>query len=169
MNADQYTLVIPEHIRSGAEALSWRKGKLHSMRPVFRELGMPAAFVYEALEHSPANVAELARLTGIGRSTVHEALEILASWNLARKTATGWEMVQGTSLASLAESLGVQEFIAELIFRYRAQRQLWREWLAKRVAGPLLLISPDDDYPWETFEGPPDDWSLSDIAFGTAA
>ena len=169
VNADQYTLVIPEHMRSGAEALSWRKGKLHSMRPVFRELGMPAAFVYEALEHSPANASELARLTGIGRSTVHEALEILASWNLARKTATGWEMVQGTSLVSLAESLGIQEFIAGLIFRYRAQRQLWREWLAKRVAGPLLLISPDDDYPWETFEGPPDDWSLSDMAFGTAA
>ena len=82
---------------------------------------------------------------------------------------TGWEIVQGTSLASLAESLGVQEVIAELIFRYRAQRQLWREWLAKRVASPLLFLSPDDDYPWETFEGPPDEWSLSDIAFGTAA
>ena len=85
VNADQYTLVIPEHIRSGAEALSWRSGKLHSMRPAFRELGMPAAFVYEALEHSPANAVELAGLTGIGRSTVHEALEILASWNLAEK------------------------------------------------------------------------------------
>ena len=27
------------------------------------------------------------------------------------------------------------------------------------------LICPDDDYPWETFEGPPDDWALSDMAF----
>ena len=78
VNANQYTLVIPEHIRSGAEALSWRNGKLHSMRPVFRELGMPAAFVYEVLEHSPANAVELAGLTGIGHRTVHEALEILA-------------------------------------------------------------------------------------------
>lgn len=169
INADQYTLVIPEHLVSGAEAVSWRRGKLHSMRPAFRELGMPAAFVFESLEHSPGSIHELVRSTGLGRSTVHEALEVLASWKLARKSADGWEIIPGTSLSALAELLGVAEQIAETIIQHRAQRAIWRDWLAKRQVSPLVLLSPDDDYPWENFEGPPDDWTLSDIAFGVAA
>ena len=27
------------------------------------------------------------------------------------------------------------------------------------------LLSPGEDYPWEAFEGPPDDWALADMAF----
>ena len=49
---DLYQLRIPDEIAVRAGRVGWKAGKLHALRPVFRELGHPAAFVYEALEHS---------------------------------------------------------------------------------------------------------------------
>jgi len=45
---------------------------------------------------------------------------------------------------------------------------LWKEWLSKNVNTVAELISPGEDYPWEEFEGPPDDWGLADMAFSRA-
>jgi hypothetical protein len=165
---DLYMLTLPEELRAAAEDATWQKGKVHALRPAFRELGLPAAFVYEALEHSPGlSTTEVVTVTRLSRSAVHEALEILAAWNLiSRNAGRAWSVVAATSLHQLAEQLGVLEAVAAQIQRYRDDRIIWREWLAKNVNTIAELLSPDDDYPWETFEGPPDDWSLSDMAFG---
>ncbi|MET3810902.1 DNA-binding transcriptional ArsR family regulator [Arthrobacter sp. UYEF3] len=164
---DLYMLTVPEELRTAAEDASWQKGKIHALRPVFRELGLPAAFVYEALEHSPAlSTAEIVRVTRLSRSAVHEALEILAAWNLiSRNAVRAWSIVAATSLRQLAEEFGVLEAVAAQLQRYRIERMLWREWLAKNVNTVAELLSPGEDYPWEAFEGPPDDWALSDAAF----
>ena len=76
-------------------------------------------------------------------------------------------MEASTSLCTVAECLGVLEDVAAQVKLYRAQRAVWREWLAGR-APDALFPSPDDDYPWETYEGPPDDLSLADLAFRPA-
>lgn len=164
---DLYMLTVPEELKTAAEYASWQKGKIHALRPVFRELGLPAAFVYEALEHSPVMVtADIVRVTRLSRSAVHEALEVLAAWNLvSRGAGRAWSIVAGTSLRQLAEQFGVLEAVALQLRRYRNDRIIWREWLAKNVDCVPQLLSPDDDYPWERFEGPPDEWSLSDMAF----
>jgi DNA-binding transcriptional ArsR family regulator len=164
---DLYMLTVPEELKTAAEDATWQKGKIHALRPVFRELGLPAAFVYEALEHSPAlPTSDIVRATRLSRSAVHEALEVLAAWNLiARRAGRAWSIVAGTSLKQLAEQFGVLEAVEAQVQRYRQDRIIWREWLAKNVNTVVELLSPDDDYPWETFEGPPDDWTLSDIAF----
>ena len=167
---DLYMLTVPEELKTAAEEASWQKGKIHGLRPVFRELGLPAAFVYEALEHSPAlSTTEIVGVTRLSRSTVHEALEILAAWNLiSRNAGRAWSIVAATSLKQLAERFGILEAVVVQVQRYRTDRIIWREWLAKNVTTVAELLSPDDDYPWEMFEGPPDDWSLSDIAFRRA-
>nr|AAS20173.1 hypothetical protein [Paenarthrobacter aurescens] len=164
---DLYVLTVPEELKSVAEDATWQKGKIHALRPVFRELGLPAAFVYEALEHSPGMAtAEIVRITRLSRSGVHEALEILAAWNLVvRSPSRAWSIVAGTSLRQLAEQFGVLEAVALQVQRYRNDRIIWREWLSKNVNTVSELLSPDEDYPWEIFEGPPDEWSLSDMAF----
>jgi hypothetical protein len=164
---DLYMLTVPEELKTAAEHASWQKGKIHALRPVFRELGLPAAFVYEALEHSPVMVtADIVRVTRLSRSAVHEALEVLAAWNLvSRGAGRAWSIVSGTSLRQLAEQFGVLEAVALQLQRYRNDRIIWREWLAKNVNCVPQLLSPDDDYPWELIEGPPDEWSLSDMAF----
>lgn len=167
---DLYMLTVPEELKTAAEDASWRKGKIHALRPAFRELGLPAAFVYEALEHSPAMpIAEIVRITRLSRSAVNEALEILASWNLvARNAGKSWSVVASTSLKQLAEHLGVLEAVAAQVQRYKNDRIIWREWLAKHASTVAELLSPGEDYPWETFDGPPDEWSLADIAFRRA-
>ena len=167
---DLYMLTVPEELKAAAEDATWQKGKIHALRPVFRELGLPAAFVYEALEHSPAlSIVEIVRVTRLSRSSVNEALEILAAWNLvARSDGRVWSIVAATSLKQLAEHLGVLEAVAAQLQRYRNDRILWREWLAKNVNTVAELLSPGEDYPWEEFEGPPDDWALADMAFSRA-
>jgi DNA-binding transcriptional ArsR family regulator len=167
---DLYMLTVPEELKTEAEEAAWQKGKIHALRPAFRELGLPAAFVYEALEHSPAQpIAELVRITRLSRSAVNEALEILAAWNLVARTGgKSWSVVASTSLKQLAEHLGVLEAVAAQLQRYKNDRIIWREWLASHVNTVAELLSPGEDYPWEAFEGPPDDWALADIAFSRA-
>ncbi|WP_442018530.1 MarR family transcriptional regulator [Paenarthrobacter sp. 2TAF44] len=164
---DLYLLTIPEGLRAAAEDLSWRKGKIHALRPVFRELGLPAAFVYEALERSPGlTTTELVFRTRLSRTAVSESLEVLAAWNMvSRSRGRSWTVVESTSLKELAESFGVLEAVAAQVQRYRIERIVWREWLSRNVNTVAELLSPTDDYPWEEYEGPPDEWVLADMAF----
>jgi hypothetical protein len=168
---DLYMLTVPEDVKSAAEELAWRKGKIQALRPVFRELGLPAAFVYEALEHSPAlSTAELVKLTRLSRTAVAEALEVMAAWNMvSRATDRSWSVVALTSLKDLAEHFGVLEAVAAQLHKYKIERILWKEWLSKNVNTVAELLSPGEDYPWETFEGPPDEWVLADMAFTRAS
>lgn len=171
-HGDLYMLTIPESVKTAAEDAAWRRGKLHALRPAFRELGLPAAYVYEALEHadSPLSTAELVRTTGLSRTAASEALEVLAAWNLVnRDKAMAWQVVAGTGLKELAERLGVMEAVAAQLHKYRIERTIWREWLSRHVMTVAELLSPDEDYPWERFEGPPDDLTLADFAFGVRA
>lgn len=167
---DLYMLTVPEEVKTAAEDLSWRKGKIHALRPVFRELGLPAAFVYEALEHSPGlATAEIVKATRLSRTAVSEALEVLAAWNMvARDPVRAWSVVAATSLKELAEHFGVLEAVATQLHKYRIERILWKEWLSKNVNTVAEMLSPGEDYPWEMFEGPPDDWALADMAFTSA-
>nr|WP_310057649.1 helix-turn-helix domain-containing protein [Arthrobacter ginsengisoli] len=164
---DLYMLTVPEEMKAAAEDLTWRKGKIHALRPVFRELGLPAAFIYEALEHSPGlTTAEIVKLTRLSRTAVSEALEVMAAWNMiSRDTTRTWSVVATTSLKELAEHFGVLAAVAAQLQRYRIERILWKEWLSKNVNTVAELLSPGEDYPWEAFEGPPDEWALSDMAF----
>lgn len=168
---DLYMLTVPEDLKLAAEDLAWRKGKIHALRPVFRELGLPAAFVYEALEHSPAlSTAELVKLTRLSRTAVAEALEVMAAWNMvSRARDRSWSVVAATSLKDLAEHFGVLEAVAAQLHKYKIERILWKEWLSKNVNTVAELLSPGEDYPWETFEGPPDEWALADMAFTRAS
>ncbi|QQQ64339.1 MarR family transcriptional regulator (plasmid) [Paenarthrobacter ureafaciens] len=167
---DLYMLTIPEALRPASEELAWRKGKIHPLRPVFRELGLPAAFVYEALEAMPGlTTTELVKHTRLSRTAVSESLEVLAAWNMiVRNNTRSWTIVSTTSLQELAEYFGVLEAVAGQLQKYRVERIVWREWLSKNVNTVAELLSPTDDYPWEAFEGPPDDWTLADMVFSKA-
>lgn len=170
VRGDLYLLSIPASIAHQAQERRWRKGRIQALRPAFRALGMPAALVYEALEHSPAamSTADVVRATGFSRTTVNDALGVLEAWRLAsRDEALGWIIHTGTSLALLAERLGVLEAVAARINRYKTERLKWRAWLASHTIRETTLPSPTEDYPWEKFEGPPDEWTLSDMAFSS--
>ena len=68
---DLYQLRIPDEITARATRIGWQGGKMHALRPVFRELGHPAAFVYEALEQTPSRPQrsfDLTTVTGMSRA-----------------------------------------------------------------------------------------------------
>ncbi len=143
---DLYELRIPEEVVTRASRQSWRAGKIQALRPVFRDLGLPAAFVYEALEHSPDRLTsfELAGVTGMARSTVYEALETLAAFNLVEQRGGRWSIVATTSLVILAESLGCAAQISERLARHRLERQAYRR--AMHVVVHLETAVPQELY-----------------------
>jgi len=143
---DLYELRIPEEVAVRAGRQSWRAGKIRALRPVFRDLGLPAAFVYEALEHSPdrATSFELAGVTGMARSTVYEALETLAAFNLVEQRGGRWSIVAATSLVVLAESLGCAAEISDRLHRHRLERQAFRR--AMHVVVQLETAVPPELY-----------------------
>ena len=156
--ADVYELVIPDKYREFAEDRSWKPGKIHALRPVFRELGIVPAFVFETIEQSdsPLTSAEIARFSRLSPRAVAQALEILAAWNMIKREEGRWQIVDTTNLAALADRFGVSETIGAQLRRYRTERTLWQQWLTKRSLSrqPVLAIA-GDDYPYWDHEGPP--------------
>ncbi len=143
---DLYELRIPEEVAAIARRQSWRAGKIQALRPVFRDLGLPAAFVYEALEHTgdrPTSF-DLAGVTGMARSTVYEALETLAAFNLVEQRSGRWSIVATTSLAILAESLGCAAEISDRMHRHRLERVAFRR--AMHVVAHLETTVPQAFY-----------------------
>ncbi|WP_193614318.1 MarR family transcriptional regulator [Nocardioides lijunqiniae] len=136
VRANTYTLVIPALLRPACEKKPWRRGKIHAVRPVFRELGMVASFVYAGLEQArePVGGRELARSLGFGHAATYEALAVLAAWGLADRSNKGWSLGQA-SPTQLAERLGIDDQVAQQISKYRAERHAW--W---RYLGVLQLV-----------------------------
>lgn len=147
--ANVYTLVIPDLLRPACEKKPWRRGKIHAIRPAFRELGLVAAFVYGALEQHDAPVGgrDLAADAGFGHSATYEALAVLSSWGLAEKVKGGWVLGKA-SLARLAEYFGTDEQVAAQVKKYREERLAWWRYLGL-VEGPppevLDAPGPGDD------------------------
>ena len=101
LQGDLYQLRIPDEVTARAGRIGWKAGKLHALRPVFRELGHPAAFVYDALEHTrgrPERSFDLVTRTGLSRTVVYEELETLAAWHLVEPRDGRWVLVTGASL-----------------------------------------------------------------------
>ncbi len=58
----------------------------------------------------------------MARSTVYEALHVLAAFNLVERRAGRWSIVAATSLVVLAETLGCADAIAAKLAVHRAER-----------------------------------------------
>jgi hypothetical protein len=160
LQGDLYQLRIPDEITARAARIGWPAGKLHALRPVFRELGHPAAFVYEALERSkgrPERSFDLVTRTGLSRRAVYEALETLAAWNLVEPREGRWLLVPGTSLALLAEQFGCVDTVRALVKRHRDERNQYRRALRVVDQHPISMPGPANSYLWPAPDPPPED------------
>ena len=138
-NADTYLVQLPQHFEQLARDLTWRKGKIHAIRPVFRVLGDVVALTYEAIErgrHSPTT-AELVRSTGISRTALTDALTRMETLHMIRRHHGRWEVVTTTGLQELADRLGATEDRQEQITRYRKERAAWHAWLDRHLVPQL--------------------------------
>ena len=164
---DLYQLRIPDEIADRASRVAWRPGKLHALRPVFRELGHPAAFVYEALEQAkgPQRSFDLVTVTGLSRAAVYEALETLAGWQLVEPVDGRWKLVPGTSLHLLAEQFGCLEQVRTQVSRHRGERAAYRRALRIVDHHPATVgaVQEAEAYLWPPEPPPEDGETLMDL------
>lgn len=145
-NADVYVIQLPQHFEQLARELSWRSGKIHGIRPVFRVLGDVAALVYESIERgrlSPTTAA-IVRSTGLSRTAVETALATMSSYNMIERRHGQWRITAGTSLTALARRLGALDDAAEQIRRHRMQRAAWHAWLDRNLVLELAEHEVED-------------------------
>jgi DNA-binding transcriptional regulator YhcF (GntR family) len=129
-SADVYVIQLPEHYKQLARDLTWRKGQVHAVRPVFRALGDAAALIYEAIErgrHSPTT-AEIVRTTGISRNAVTKALAEMEALAMIKRHGRHWKTT-AVNLTNLAARLGVLDDYQAHISRNRHERAAWHAYL----------------------------------------
>ncbi|WP_454812848.1 hypothetical protein [Paenarthrobacter nitroguajacolicus] len=150
--ADVYVIQLPEHYQQLARELTWRKGQIHAVRPVFRALGDVAALIYEAIErgrHSPTT-ADLVRTTGISRNAVAIALADMESLAMIKRHGRHWK-VATVNLINLAARLGVLDDYQAHISRNRRERAAWHAYLDRFRDGyvnELDLYDAERDEYW---------------------
>jgi hypothetical protein len=161
--ADVYLLSLPAQWRETADALSWRKGKIYGIRPVFRVLGDVAALVYENIERArlAPTAAEVVRSTGIGRTAVDQALKTLAELSMIERRRGTWHIVHATNLSQIADWLGAQDEYEYQLRLVRAQR---RDWHARLERHREPAIHEEDLYDKEK-----DEWDPWDPNYGSAS
>lgn len=165
-NADTWVLTLPADLVETAPALRWDKGKVHALRPAFRELGHVTALVFEAVETGRARtIAEIVTTTAISRRAVHDAVDVLTAWNLLQRTPDGLT-AHPSRLLAVAEHLGVLEEVTAQIRRYVRQRAAWHAFLGRHDEEANPRNVADDDA--ETWWWPPADarpgWTLLEVA-----
>lgn len=159
--ADVYLIQLPERHDQLARELSWRKGKIYGIRPVFRALGAPAALVYEAIERgrrSPT-AADIIRTTGISRNAVETALASMAGLGMIHREGRHWKITAAANLTQLAIRLGVMEEVQAQISRNRRDRAQWHAWLDRFNSTDGYQVREEDLYDPERDEfwfPPPD-------------
>ncbi|MCD5341735.1 hypothetical protein LR392_05775 [Arthrobacter sp. AK04] len=163
--ADVYLIRLPEHYQQLARELTWRKGKIHSIRPVFRALGDAAALVYEAIErgrYSPTT-AEVVRNSGVSRNACSSALAEMETLGMIQRRGRTWKTTS-VNLRMLAARLGVLDDYLDHIRRNRHERAIWHAYLDRfKTAQPVILESDMFEPERDEFWLPPDDaavWRL---------
>ncbi len=158
--ADLYALTIPDDVEQVGRGLRWDRGKAHALRPAFRELGHVAAFVFEALEAGRAtSVTTLVPATGLSRTAVTQAVEVLVGHSLVERTVAGL-VARPERLTAVAEMVGALDAVRVQLRTYARQRQDWHAFLGRHDADVEAPEMGDDEAWW----WPPDDvdpsWTL---------
>ncbi|MGO1975202.1 MAG: hypothetical protein ACTH2Q_19775 [Propionibacteriaceae bacterium] len=131
--ADLYELRIPARHAELFERADMPTGKIHALRPVFRELGVVAALVFEAIEQGSTS-AESARVRAhVSRSAAFEALELLEGWGLIERDGSGRLVARPELLGEIGERVGAALVVGLLVERFRAERRDWIEYLARHA------------------------------------
>lgn len=129
--ADAYELTLPQSVQDLARDMPWPRGKIHALRPVFRELGHVCALVYESIETERAtSVQELSRRLRLSRSATHDSVEMLTAWGIVERRA-GRLAARPDQLSVVARYVGADDELNAVRLKHRRQRALWRAWLAR--------------------------------------
>jgi hypothetical protein len=164
---DVYQLCVPEEFERAARLATWRPGKLEAIHPAFLDLGVPAAFVYEALGESrePLRTCDVVDVAMLSRSATSAALRTLGEMGLAERSPGGW--VRGPiSLDDVAREIGADERFRKRVQAYKDEREAFRKAIWKAPVDPTVA-APVGEPPvdlWATgVREPPADQPADDV------
>lgn len=166
-HADLYELRLPRSLAETAPDLRWDKGKVHALRPAFRELGHVAAQIFEAIEIGAAGtIGELVDVVRCSRSSCYDGVDVLLAYGLLERV-DGRLIAHPEALLRVAEQLGTLDVVRAQVSRYRAERARWHAFLERHSTNGSPA-DPDDDLD-EAWWWPPDDaagatWTLLSVA-----
>ncbi|MFJ6044537.1 hypothetical protein [Brachybacterium paraconglomeratum] len=146
--ADLYELRIPARHVERAEHAELPRGKVHALRPAFRELGIVAALVFEAIERGAPSIETARVRAAVSRSAAYEALELLTAWGLVERDGQGRLLAVPERLGEVAERVGAALVVGLLVERYAAERRVWLERLSRHRV-------PEEWWSAVMREGPP--------------
>ncbi|MCK6108957.1 hypothetical protein KZX18_03115 [Micrococcus luteus] len=132
--ADLYELRVPARHAERVEGVELPNGKVHALRPVFRELGVVAALVLKAIEHGAPSIETAGVLAAVSRSAAYEALELLLAWGLIERDARGRLLAVSSRLGEVAERVGAALVVGLLVERFRAERRAWIKHPSRHAA-----------------------------------
>jgi hypothetical protein len=145
--ADIYQLRIPAAYEQQSRTAPWRPGKLEAIHHAFLELGVPAAFVYEALGESrdPLRTVDVAAAAMLSRRAAGQALLLLAEHGMAERGPGGWRRGP-VDVDQVAERLDTtQEKFQSRVELYRRERATWRQWLSEHATDGQTDAEPPVD------------------------
>ncbi|HET6285831.1 MAG TPA: helix-turn-helix transcriptional regulator [Amycolatopsis sp.] len=133
-------------------------GRANPLDPVWSELGLAAWWIYVLLrdQNNPHNAAQLARMSGLGRSAVYGALRTLREHELVTSAEPGRYRTSSTDPAEVGRRIGADKRYASALQRIRTERQAWKQILASWALAADQRASdaapPDTAGPSETLD-----------------
>ncbi len=143
--AHEYTLVMPDQVEH-LERQPYLRGRIDGILPVFRQLGLAAAFAYDALRRTslPMTVRGTAAAAHLSTGAAQDALLTLGAHGLASKTPAGW-VIGPADPVRVAEQVGALDEIADLVRRFRKERDAW--W--SRIGYSPVPSNPPEPSGWD--------------------
>lgn len=120
------------------------KPHLGALAPVWAVLGLAPWRVYNVLERSgrQSTAAELVELSGLGKSTVYDALRQLREHGLVEP---GVIALGATSVVDVGQAVGADQLYADALQRIRVEREQWKKLLASwQDAATVRFVAPED-------------------------
>ncbi|MGB3771306.1 MAG: hypothetical protein WBA00_09200 [Rhodococcus sp. (in: high G+C Gram-positive bacteria)] len=136
-NADRYALVPPSGDKppEGNSGRQIRAAVIDTIHPAWSVIGQRHRVLYEAVAAAdgPMTVETLVQAVRIGRSSGYETILDLRTAGLL--TVVGGHVQLGdVKLDEIAHRHGLAAAVRARTVRHRAERIIWREWLAEREA-----------------------------------
>jgi hypothetical protein len=172
-NPDRYALVPTHAGRATALDTSTGPAEVESVHPAWSVIGWRHRVLYDAVLAAPEPLTpdELFTAIGVGRTSGYEALLDLRVAGLLTVESSHIGVGQ-VELDDIGHSHGLTSAVRARIVRHRAERIVWREWLAAReeartpkepdrsvfvIADEHPADPPDHDYILAVMNtGPPD-------------
>ena len=136
-NADRYALIPPSGDKppEGNSGLEIRAAVIDTIHPAWSVIGQRHRVLYEAVAAAgtPLTVDTLIQAVRIGRSSGYETILDLRTAGLLT-VVDGHGQLGEADLDGIAHRHGLAAAVRARTVRHRAERIIWRDWLAEREA-----------------------------------